>query len=139
MTHPSYLGLQIDWPLFVKKPFNDFKQGDPFDWIKLDIPEQKVASLYSAGFIYHNKDLQVTFKIGDRLDEMNAVQMERLVRMLNDEVKKKSVTQDEFNRKKCKLSKIETKQRGLLRSFLRNNPWVQESFETSRDHILDGK
>ena len=56
MTHPQYLGWQIDWPVFVKIPFSGYQQGDHFDWVAKNVDPARVAQLYSTGQIYHNKE-----------------------------------------------------------------------------------
>jgi hypothetical protein len=137
MTHPAYLGWQIDWPVFVKIPFSGYNQGDHFDWVTKGIEPYRVAQLYSTGQIYHNKELEKETKVGDRLEEMDATQLESLVRLLNTEVKGRTNSTSEYTAKKCKQSKIEAKQRALLRSFLRNNRWIEEKFFEVRDSILD--
>ena len=137
MTHPAYLGWQIDWPVFVKIPFSGYKQGDHFDWVTKGVEPSRVAQLYSTGQIYHNKELEKEAKLGDRLEEMDGTQLESLVRLLNNEVKGRTNSTSEYTSKKCKQSKIEAKQRALLRSFLRNNRWIEEKFFEIRDGILD--
>lgn len=137
MTHPIYLSWQIDWPLFVKLPFGDFKKGDHFNWLQLNVDPSRVAQLYASGFVYHNKELEKETKVGDRLDELEGADLEKLVMLLNVEVKARTNSTNEYNAKKCKQSKIDAKQRGLLRSFLRNNRWVEEKFFEIRDKILD--
>ena len=86
--------------------------------------------------IYHNTTLAKENKVGDRLGEMNKEQLYRLVVQLNNIVKKRTTTQKEFSDKRCKQSKIEDKQRGLIRRFLNRNPWIVEDFYRLRDHIL---
>ena len=137
MTHPQYLGWQMDWPVFVKIPFSGYQQGDHFDWVAKNVDPARVAQLYSTGQIYHNKELEKETKVGDRLEEMDGPQLESLVRLLNTEVKARTNSTNEYNSKKCKQSKIEAKQRALLRSFLRNNRWIEEKFFELRDGILD--
>ena len=137
MTHPNYLGWQMDWPVFVKIPFSGYEQGDHFDWVAKDVDPARVAQLYSTGQIYHNKELEKQTKVGDRLEEMSNSDLESLVRQLNLEVKKRTNSTNEYTSKKCKQSKVEAKQRALLRSFLRNNRWIEEDFFTIRDSILD--
>jgi hypothetical protein len=137
MTHPHYLGWQIDWPVFVKIPFSGYKQGDHFDWVAKDVDPLRVAQLYSTGQIYHNKELEKQTKVGDRLEEMGITELDSLVRLLNVEVKKRTNSTNEYTSKKCKQSKVEAKQRALLRSFLRNNRWIEEDFFKIRDDILD--
>lgn len=137
MTHPIYLGFQLDWPLFVKLPFGDFKKGDYFNWLQLNVDPSRVAQLYASGFVYHNKELEKETKIGDRLEELEGADLEKLVMLLNAEVKARTNSTNEYQAKKCKQSKIDAKQRGLLRSFLRNNRWIEEKFFEIRDSILD--
>lgn len=136
MTHPNYLGWQIEWPVFVKIPFSDYKKGDHFDWVSKDIDPARVAQLYATGQIYHNKDLEKETKVGDRLEEIDGENLNKLVRLLNTEVKARTNSTSEYNSKKCKQSKIDAKQRALLRSFLRNNRWIEEKFFEIRDDIL---
>jgi hypothetical protein len=143
MTHPSYLSWQIDWPVFVKVPF--FSDGktwgrqDHFNWLERGLDPYKVSILYSTGYIYHNSDLEVKNKVGDRLVEMNREQLLSLVGLLNSEVKKKTTSKNEFEAKKCKSSAIPDKQRGLIRRFLMSNPWITDDFYALRDQILDKK
>jgi len=137
MSHPSYLGWQVDWPLFVKVPFGDWKKGQHYDWRKHNIDPSRVAINYVTGLVYHNTDLEVETKVGDRLNEMNTLQLDRLVTLLNAEVKSRTNSVTEYTAKKCKQSKIDDKQRGLLRSFLRNNRWIEDKFYEIRDNVLD--
>lgn len=136
MTHPIYLSWQVDWPLFVKLPFGDFKKGDYFDWLQKGVDPSRVAQLYATGFVYHNKELEKENKVGDRLEELEGADLEKLVTLLNAEVKSRTNSTNEYMAKKCKQSKIDAKQRGLLRSFLRNNRWIEERFYEIRDSIL---
>lgn len=139
--HPSYLGFQIDWPVFVKIPFTadgkQLKQGEHFNWMGMvGVEADRVALLYASGYIYHNKELEIQNKVGDRLSELNGPQLESLVNLLNAEVKSRTSSTTEFERKKCKKSKIDDKQRGLIRRFLNANHWVTEDFYRIRDNIL---
>lgn len=143
MTHPRYLGWQIDWPLFVKTPFTadgeEWEQGEHFNWLNRGIDPLAVSRLYSTGFLYHNTELEVETKVGDRLNEMTTAQLDRLVTLLNAEVKSRTNSVTEYTAKKCKQSKIDDKQRGLVRSFLRNNRWIEDKFYEIRDSILDSQ
>ena len=136
MTHPIYLGFQIDWPLFIKVPFGQYERGDHFDWFSKNVDPKRVAQLYAAGYVHHNKDLEKETKVGDRLEELEGAKLEKLVASLNNEVKSRSNSTSEYTAKKCKQSRIDAKQRGLLRSFLRNNRWIEERFFELRDEIL---
>ena len=138
--HPRYLGWQVDWPIFVKVPFTAdgkyWKKSEHFNWAERNLEMKDVASLYAQGFVYHNTELNKANKVGDRLSEMNAEDLKSVVTQLNAIVKDRTSSNQEFNNKKCKQSKIEDKQRGLIRRFLNHNPWITEDFYTIRDTIL---
>jgi len=138
--HPRYLGFQCDWPVFVKTPFNadgkQWKKSEHFNWAERNIDTKDAATLYAQGFIYHNTALAKENKVGDRLGEMNSEQLYSLVRQLNDVVKKQTTSTKEFNSKKCKISKLDDKQRGLIRRFLNHNPWISDQYYEIRDTIL---
>jgi len=139
--HPSYLGFQLDWPVFVKVPFTaggkNLKRGEHFNWTGMvGVEADRVATLYAAGYIYHNTELEVQNKVGDRLSEMNGPKLDNLVNLLNAVVKDRTSSTTEFERKRCKKSKLDDKQRGLIRRFLNANHWVMEDFYRIRDSIL---
>ena len=138
--HPHYLGLQVDWPLFIKIPFTadskNWKKGEHFNWLERSVEESAVATLYASGYLHHNKELEVQNKVGDRLSEMDSRQLDSLVNLLNAEVKSRTSSTSEFESKKCKKSRIADKQRGLIRRFLNANRWINEDFYTIRDKIL---
>ena len=139
--HPTYLGWQVDWPVFVKLPVSadgkNWKRGEYFNWFEREIKQDTVAILYATGYLYHNKELEVQNKVGDRLHELDSRQLDTLVNLLNAEVKKRTTSTSEFENKKCKKSKIDDKQRGLIRRFLNSNNWITEDFYASRDKIID--
>lgn len=139
--HPTYLGWQVDWPVFIKMPVSangkNWKRGEHFNWLEQSIDQDKVAILYATGYLYHNKELEVQSKVGDRLSEFSGKQLETLVNLLNAVVKDRTSSTNEYNIKKCKKSKIDDKQRGLIRRFLNNNAWVTEDFYVIRDKILN--
>lgn len=138
--HPRYLGWQVDWPVFVKMPFSadgkHWKRSEHFNWAERELEMKDVASLYAQGFIYHNSEFAKTNKVGDRLGELNKEQLHSLVVQLNSIVKERTTTAKEFQDKRCKQSKIEDKQRGLIRRFLNRNPWIVEDFYRLRDYTL---
>ena len=138
--HPTYLGWQVDWPVFVKLPLladnKNWKRGDHFNWLERGIDQDKVAILYATGYLYHNTELEVQNKVGDRLSELAGKELETLVNLLNAEVKSRTSSNAEFEAKKCKKSKIDDKQRGLIRRFLNANHWVTEDFYAIRDKII---
>ena len=139
--HPTYLGWQVDWPVFIKRPLmadsKTWSQGEHFNWLERGIDQDKVATLYTSGYVHHNKELEVQTKVGDRLSELSGKQLETLVNLLNTEVKARTSSASEFDTKKCKKSKIDDKQRGLIRRFLNNSRWITEDFYTIRDRILN--
>ena len=139
--HPTYLGIQIDWPLFVKMPLSAdgklWKAGDHFNWLERGIDADKVASLYVTNFVHHNTELAVQNKVGDRLSELAGKQLETLVNLMNAEVKKRTSSDTEYTAKKCKKSKLDDKQRGLIRRFLNVSHWITEDFYEIRDSIID--
>jgi len=138
--HPSYLGWQVDWPVFVKMPLTadgkSWKRGDHFNWLERGMDESKVSILYASGYIFHNKEFEVQNKVGDRLSEMNSAQLATLVNLINAEVKSRTSSTSEYESKRCKKSTIDDKQRGLIRRFLLTNRWITEDFYKMRDQIL---
>jgi len=138
--HPTYLGWQVDWPVFIKIPVSsagkNWKRGEHFNWLEQSIDPDKVASLYTSGYLYHNKELEVQNKVGDRLSEFSSKQLDTLVSLLNVIVKDRTSSTSEYNIKKCRKSKIDDKQRGLIRRFLNNSAWITEDFYRIRDEVL---
>ncbi len=131
--HPVYLGWQVDWPVFVKIPCSAFgkpwKKGEEFNWsVQIGAEADKVAHLYASGYIYHNRDLEKSSKVGDRLSEMDSDQLLTLVKLVNAEIKKRTTTEKEYNNKRIKQSKIDDKQRGLIRAWLYRNEWMREDY-----------
>jgi len=138
--HPTYLGWQVDWPVFIKIPLSangkNWKRGDHFNWLERSLEQDKVASLYVSGYLYHNVELEVQTKVGDRLSELAGKELESLVNLLNVEVKSRTSSSSEFEAKKCKKSRVDDKQRGLIRRFLNSNRWISEDFYDIRDKVL---
>lgn len=140
-VHPPHLGWQVDWPVFVKRPFSAFGKpwriGEEFNWqLQVGAQEDKVAQLYKSGYIYHNRDLEVTTKVGDRLSELNSQKLLSLVKLVNKEVQGRTSNDKEYNNKKIKQSKIDEKQRALIRGWLNRNNWMLEDYYRIRDSIL---
>jgi len=140
-VHPPHLGWQVDWPVFVKRPFSAFgkpwKIEEEFNWqLQVGAQEDKIAQLYKSGYIQHNRDLEVTTKVGDRLSELNSEQLLSLVKLVNKEVQSRTSTTKEYNNKKIKQSRIDDKQRGLIRGWLNRNNWMLEDYYRIRDSIL---
>ena len=141
-------GWQIDRPVFVKIPFSAFgrkwERGQNFNWLDQPFRAEdwmkqlnNVHQLYLSGHVHHDTQKEVANKVGDRLSEMNRKRLDSLVRLVNAEVKKNTGSKAEFDKKKCKFSSIDSKQRGLIRQWLRANPWASEMFYTFRDQVLE--
>tara|TARA_R110002153_G_scaffold144744_1_gene295954 strand:- start:207 stop:581 length:375 start_codon:yes stop_codon:yes gene_type:complete len=115
----------------------NWKAGDHFNWLERGIDADKIASLYATNYVHHNKELEVQNKVGDRLSELAGKQLDTLVNLLNAEVKTRTSSNAEFEAKKCKKSKLDDKQRGLIRRFLNSSHWITEDFYNIRDSIID--
>jgi len=70
------------------------------------------------------------------LSEFSSKQLDTLVSLLNVIVKDRTSSTSEYNTKKCRKSKIDDKQRGLIRRFLNNSAWISEDFYRIRDEVL---
>lgn len=135
--------FQIDWPIFVRSRYRKIIWKDKefgfeahVPWKELNVPENIVRAWFSADLVYHNPELEKQTKVGDRLSEFNSDQLEKLVDAINVEVKRRTNSVQEFNVKRCRKSKIDDKQRGLIRSFLRGNRWIEEEYYRIRDSFL---
>lgn len=142
--HPTYLGWQVDWPLFVKMPFTAYgkywKRGEHFNWHTQHGAEaDKVAHLYASGYVHHNPTREKEEKVGDRLYELEKEDFKDLTRLVNAEIKKLTANDTEYNRKKIKQSAILDKQRGLIRSWLRNNPSFKSVYDDKLEFVLEKK
>jgi hypothetical protein len=136
--------IQFDRPLFVRsrhRPITwkgrSWKFQEHFPWAEIGVPEKTVIILYNNDQLYHDENLEVANKVGDRLSEMSRWQLDSLVRLVNAEVKERTGSKAEFDKKKCKFSAVDDKQRGLIRQWLRANPWASEAFYTYRDQVLE--
>lgn len=58
--------------------------------------------------------------VGDGLDDMTVEQLHILVQNINQKVKAKTSSNSEYDRKRCRISKVKDKQAGLIRSWRRN-------------------
>lgn len=116
--------FQFDRPVFVKVPFDasghSWDRGDEFPWKEMSLDADKVMRLYNTGYIYHNEEMEVAARVGDGLEVLDIEALNSLVDQINIKVKQHSRTDVEFNKRRCKKSKIPDKQRGLIRSWRRN-------------------
>lgn len=124
MLRPEDVPLQFDRPLFVRIPFNSggrqLEVGQEFKWKELSLDEYKVMVLYKQRMIHHNGEMEKTAKVGDGLEELDIEGLHTLVASINEKVKLKTKTKVEFDKKRCKSSKIPDKQRGMIRQWRRN-------------------
>ena len=138
-----YLDLQVSIPVFVRgrDPIvyqsKTYKPNDYLPWQEIGLPYETVRQWFQLGMVVHNEDLEKQTKVGDRLAELDGKGLEALVDGINTIVKSRTNSTREFNQKRCKKSKIDDKQRGLIRSFLRNNHWIEEEYFELRDKLLD--
>ena len=139
MSHPIYLGFQLDWPVFVKIPFKTGKRswlrGDHFPWAELNLEPDRVANLYNNGYIYHNEELEKANEVGYKLAEFNKTELRKVVEQLNVRVKERTDSKEQYNKIRCRMSASMTKQRGLIRRFLHNNPSFEEDYYEIFDYI----
>lgn len=123
MLRQDEMPLQLDRPVFVKVPFTaggrKLKKNQEFKWKELSVDEKTVLTFYNQRMIYHNSDLEIERKVGDGLEELDVTGLHVVVDNINTKVKAKTSSQADFDRKKCKKSKIADKQRGLIRSWRR--------------------
>jgi hypothetical protein len=87
----------------------------------MSLDKTKTEILYNTGYLYHNSNLEVETRVGDGLDQLDVEALSTLVDSINKKVKAKTKTQVDYDRKKCKKSKIVDKQRGLIRSWRRTH------------------
>lgn len=116
--------MQYDRPLFVTLTMRvsgrTLNAGDELKWKEVGMDKQRVQILYREGRLQHNAALEANTKVGDGLEILDADGLHILVDSINAKVKAKTRTESEFQKKKCKKSKIADKQRGLIRSWRRN-------------------
>ena len=136
--------LQYNIPLFVRSRHRtitwkgkSWKYNDYIPWQELGIPLDIVRTWFAIDLVYHNEELEAQTKVGDRLSEMDSEQLRKLVEAINVQVRKRTNSAAELKAKRCKMSRIDEKQRGLIRSFLRNNKWIEDEYYDIRDSILD--
>jgi len=124
MTRPPF---QYDKPIYVRNPNGllmngkRYAKGDLVPWKERGLPLANIERLYNELHLHHRDDLDEVAKplVGDGLDEMTGEELEILVRSINAKVKAKVPAAD-YDKKKCRVSKVHAKQCGLIRSWRRN-------------------
>jgi hypothetical protein len=99
-----------------------YAKGDLVPWKERGLPLSNIERMYNEHHLHHNEDMEEAVKapVGDGLDEMSVEQLHILVKTINAKVKAKTSNEAEFDRKKCRVSKVKDKQAGLIRSWRRN-------------------
>ena len=70
------------------------------------------------------------------LHKKRIAELETAIKLDQNEWTALNEKSEELKNKRCRQSKIDEKQRGLIRSFLRKNPWIEEDFYNFRDSVL---
>lgn len=141
-AHPTYLGWQMDWPLYVKVPFltmftKTYHRGDYFPWSEVQADPEKIAVMYRQGMLYHDAYKAVEDGAGDRLGEISGRDLTSITGLLNTELKKKHcATETEFKRKRCRSSSLPDVQRRYIRQFLAKNPYMGDYFKEIREMYI---
>lgn len=125
MTRPPF---QYDKPIFVRNPNGllmngkRYAKGDLVPWKERGLPLKNIERMYNEHHLHHNEELEEVVKppVGDGLDDMTVEQLHILVKTLNEKVKAKTKDSTEYDKKKCRISKVKDKQAGLIRSWRRN-------------------
>jgi hypothetical protein len=120
--------FQYDKPIFVRNPQGllmngkRYAKGDLVPWMERGLPKANIERLYNEHHLHHNEESEKIAKptVGDGLDEMTVEQLSILVKTINEKVKAKTSSNSEYDRKRCRISKVKDKQAGLIRSWRRN-------------------
>ena len=109
--------------------------------------QKRPADKINIGLTYEHStkiELETDVKSRDNEDEIFIPPFSEAIFKDGDclgfaEVKARTNSTAEYTSKKVKQSKIEEKQKALVRSFLRHNRWIEEKFYEIRDNILDNE
>lgn len=99
-----------------------YEKGDLVPWKERGLPLKNIERMYNEHHLHHDEDMEkeTLAPVGDGLDEMTSEQLNILVKAINQKVKAKTSNETEYDRKKCRMSKVKDKQAGLIRSWRRN-------------------
>jgi len=125
MTRP----FQYDQPLFVRIPFRarakDWAKNQEFKWKELSMDKDKVMSLYTQGYLIHDEEKVIATRTGDGLEELGADGLKSIVDSYNERIRAVAKTEKTRIQKSVKYSKINDKQRGLIRQWRNiNERWL---------------
>jgi len=116
--------MQYDRPLFVtltmKAQGRTYNAGDELKWKEIGLEKELVKILYREGRLRHDAALETKARVGDGLEQLDSDGLTLLVNSINEKVKSKTKSKTDYDKSKCKHSKIPDKQRGLIRSWRRN-------------------
>ena len=127
------LPFQIDRPVFVRIPFKTrnkiWEHGEHLPWKEMNMEQERVQIMYNTGSLYHSDEQEISMQVGDGLEAIDIVGLHQIVDDYNARVKAIVGTNTNLmQRRKCPMSKLATKQRGLIRSWRRNNlDWLEKS------------
>lgn len=126
------MNFQLDRPVFVRIPFDargkTWNKYEHLPWREMNMPQDKIQILYNNGFLIHSDESETQMQIGDGLEAIDSDGLKQIVDDYNDRLKKVCTVDSHFLRRKCPSSKIATKQRGLIRSWRRNNlDWLEKA------------
>ena len=126
------LPFQLDRPVFVVQPFTyrgtNWTYEDHFPWKEMNMNQEIVQTYYSMNYLRHSADSEAKMQVGDGLEAVDLDGLHQIVDEYNDRIKLVTKTNTDFLRRKCPKSKIADKQRGLLRSWRRNNlTWLEKA------------
>ena len=132
MTRPPF---QYEQSVFVRNPNGHlmngkrYEKGDHVPWKERGLPKANIERLYNEHHLHHNPDLEEAARpqVGDGLDDMSVEELAILVKTINEKVKASSKDNAEYDKKKCRVSKVKDKQCGLIRSWRRNYGEIEAS------------
>ena len=124
--------FQIDRPVFIRIPFQMrgklWGREEHLPWKEMNLDQDTIHILYNSGQLYHSDTQEVSMQVGDGLEAIDSPGLQQIVDDYNKRIKAVTATDAIFLRRKCPSSKIATKQRGLLRSWRRNNlDWLEKA------------
>lgn len=146
MHSSMYQNFNTNVPVFVRSFYRPiiwqgkkFHHNEHFPWQEMNMPYETAKTLFYSEQLYHNPELEKQTRVGDQLEALEMPQIEKLVGLLNAEVKERTVSTQEYNKKKLKQSRVRDRQVGLIRSWLRSNEWAHERFHELRDFVTKEK
>ena len=124
--------FQYDKPVFVRIPFiarnKEWKQGEHLPWREMNFSKERIEVLYNNGALIHNDEFEVLMHVGDGLEALDQQGLKQIVDDYNVRIKAVVKTEADFKRRKCPMSLLNEKQRGLIRSWRRNNlDWLEKA------------